>query len=121
MERIGRFPSKEGNAIEYFRKNHIPAEDDQDLSRLLDQLDIGLREEMRGNSDLSEGFGGLHLHGWLTNSDVTKLRLAMQKTAWSVAKDELYDGGVRDVARHLLILLKNAEKRRNGLIMRSHS
>lgn len=120
MERIGRFPSPDGNAIAYLRKFHIPADGDDTLSMLLLQLDAGLRSETRGDDRLSEGFGGLLLHGWLTPSQVGELRLVLQKSVWSVAKDETFDGGVRDIVRHLLILLKSAEKRKIGVLMRSH-
>ncbi len=120
MERIGRFPSRDGNAIAYLRQFHISEKDDDSMSILLRQLDAGLRSETRGDNQLSEGFGGLILHGWLTALQVRELRLILQKSAWSVAKDETFDGGVREIVRHLLILLKNAEKRNLGILMRSH-
>ena len=69
---------------------------------------------------LSIGFGGLSLHGWLTTDEVTILRLYLQKSPWKVSKNETFDGGVRDVVRHLLIMLKTAEKRGMGILMRSH-
>lgn len=120
MERIGRFPSRDGNAISYLRQFHIAPDGDEKMSALLEQLDLGLRSEARGHRRLSEGFGGLNLHGWLTSKQVGELRLALQKSAWSVSKDETFDGGVRDIVRHLLILLKSAEKRNLGILMRSH-
>ena len=120
MERIGRFPSPDGNAISYLRQFHIPEDGNESMPNLLKQLDGGLRSETWGDNHLSEGFGGLILHGWLTSKQVTELRLVLQKSAWTVAKDETFDGGVRDIARHLLILLKNAEKRGLGILMRSH-
>ena len=120
MERIGRFPSKDGNAISYLRQYHLPEKDDSTLSELLEQLDVGLRAETRGDERLSEGFGGLILHGWLIAEQVRELRLLLQKSAWTVASDETFDGGVREIVRHLLILLKSAEKRNLGILMRSH-
>ena len=120
MERLGRFPTRDGNAIAYLRTNLIPDTDDNQGSQLLSQLDVGLRKEVRGHDNLSNGFGGLCLHGWLTLEDVGVLRSHLQKSAWKVSKDETFDGGVRDVVRHLLIILKTAEKRGVGLLMRSH-
>ena len=120
MERLGRFPTSDGNAIAYLRENMIPEAEDDCASQLLAQLDAGLRAEIRGHDSLSDGFGGLSLHGWLTVADVGVLRSHLQKSAWKVSKSEPFDGGVRDVVRHLLILLKTAEKRGVGILMRSH-
>ncbi len=120
MERIGRFPSPDGNAISYLRQFHLPEQGKESLSLLLDQLDVGLREDTRGHQDMSEGFGGLILHGWLTAEQVSELRLLLQKSAWAVTSDETFDGGVREIVRHLLILLKSAERRSVGILMRSH-
>ena len=118
MERLGRFPSEDGNAISYLRSNLLT--DDAPLTALLDQLDVGLRAESRGHDHLSAGFGGLRLHGWLNTPQVTELREALLKVAGKVAKDEPFDGGVREVVRHLTILMKGAEKRMCGILMRAH-
>jgi len=120
VERLGRFPSEDGNPISYLRKYLLDESSDKDGEQLLAQLDAGLRSELRGNDDLSNGFGGMTLHGWLADSDVTVLRMFFQQAAWKVAKDELFDGGVREIVRHLTIILKAAEKRGVGIIMRSH-
>jgi hypothetical protein len=121
MERLGRFPTQDGNAISYLRENLREYQDSQIMAPLLDQLDIGLRNESIGDNLLSEGFAGLTLHGWLSATQVGELRIALQKSKWKVAKNEPFDGGVADVARHLLIVLKSAEKRRCGILMRAHS
>ena len=120
MERLGRFPTTDGNAIAYLRKNLIPETEDDLGSQLLKQLDAGFRNETRGHDNLSNGFGGLSLHGWLTVEDVGGLRSHLQKSVWKVAKNEKFDGGVRDVVRHLIIVMKTAEKRGMGILMRSH-
>ncbi|HJM67611.1 MAG TPA: hypothetical protein QF716_01880 [Candidatus Thalassarchaeaceae archaeon] len=120
MERLGRFPTNDGNAIAYLRANLIPESEDNLGSQLLTQLDTGLRKETRGHDNLSIGFGGMSLHGWLTVEDVSQLRSHLQKSAWKVSKNEGFDGGVRDVVRHLIIILKTAEKRGVGILMRSH-
>jgi hypothetical protein len=120
MDRIGRFPTNDGNAIAYLRDNLIPESDDNRGIQLLTQLDVGLRKETRGHDNLSIGFGGMTLHGWLTAEDVVMLRTHLQKSSWKVSKNESFDGGVRDVVRHLLIILKTAEKRGLGILMRAH-
>jgi len=120
MERLGRFPTSDGNAIAYLRQNMIPETENDLGSELLKQLDVGFRKEMRGHDSLSNGFGGLSLHGWLTAADVVALRSHLQKSAWKVSKNETFDGGVRDVVRHLIIIMKTAEKRGMGILMRSH-
>ena len=120
MERIGRFPTSNGNAIEYLRQYLIPESDGDSGMKLLTQLDVGLRHEVRGHDEFSVGFGGLVLHGWLTNSEVSALRQYLEKAVWKVGKNEPLDGGVREIVRHLLIILKSAEKRELGILMRAH-
>jgi len=120
MERLGRFPTSNGNAIEYLREYLIPENDSDTGMKLLTQLDVGLRHEIRGHNELSVGFGGLILHGWLTNAEVSALRQYLEKAIWKVGKNEPLDGGVREIVRHLLIILKSAEKRELGILMRAH-
>ena len=120
MERLGRFPTEDGNAIAYLREFLIPEEEGDTGGQLLTQLDSGLRGEVRGHDNLSVGFGGMRLHGWLTGPEVCELRTYLQQAAWKVAQRETFDGGVRDVVRHFLIILKTAEKRGVGILMRAH-
>ena len=120
MERLGRFPANNGNSIEYLR-NHLIPEEPGDLGvQLLAQLDGGLRTETVGHEHLSIGFGGMILHGWLTPQEVPKMRSYLEKSVWKVDKNEPFDGGVREIVRHFLILLKSAEKRQLGVLMRRH-
>jgi hypothetical protein len=44
----------------------------------------------------------------------------MQSGKWSINSNETIDGGVRDSLRHLLTLLKAAERRKCGIMMRKH-
>ena len=60
------------------------------------------------------------LHGWLTAQDVSNLRSYLEKSIWKVDKNEPLDGGVLEIVRHLLIVLKSAEKRGLGIMMRRH-
>ena len=120
IERLGRFPTHEGNSIGYLRNHMIPEAPNDDGIKLLTQLDAGLREESVGHSHLSIGFGGMTLHGWLTAQDVSNLRSYLEKSIWKVDKNEPLDGGVLEIVRHLLIVLKSAEKRELGIMMRRH-
>ncbi|MED5231784.1 MAG: hypothetical protein VYB30_05420 [Candidatus Thermoplasmatota archaeon] len=119
-ERIGRFPVEGGNAIEYLL-NHTIEKADDGLHELLAKLTLGLAEEFLGEAGFTSGKGGLELCGWLDSKDVTNLRRAIQKGKWSVDPSEPIDGGVADAFRHLTVILRGAEKRRCGILMRKHS
>ncbi len=119
-ERIGRFPIDGGNAIEYLL-NHTIEKSEDGLHDLLAKLTLGLDEEFLGEGGFSSGMGGLELCGWLDSRDVTNLRRAIQKGKWSVDPSEPIDGGVADAFRHLTIILRGAEKRKFGILMRKHS
>ena len=120
IERLGRFPASEGNSIAYLRKHLITEEENDEGVVLLAQLDSGLRAESLGHDRLSIGFGGMILHGWLTAEDVVKMRSYLEQSLWKVNKNEPLDGGVREIVRHFLIVLKSAEKRNLVMLMRRH-
>ena len=40
---------------------------------------------------------------------------------WGVASDEPLDGGVRDIIKHVVAILRSAERNQVGLMLRSHS
>ena len=119
-DRIGRFPIEGGNAIEYLL-NHTIEKTDDGLHDLLAKLTLGLDEEFLGEGGFSSGKGGLELCGWLDKKDVINLRRAIQKGKWAVDPSEPIDGGVADALRHLTIILRGAEKRRCGILMRKHN
>lgn len=119
-DRIGRFPIEGGNAIEYLL-NHTIEKTDDGLHDLLAKLTLGLDEEFLGEGGFSSGKGGLELCGWLDKKDVINLRRAIQKGKWAVDPSEPIDGGVADAFRHLTIILRGAEKRRCGILMRKHN
>lgn len=119
-ERLGRFPIEGGDALAYVLDNTIEKAENG-LHDLLAKLALGLDEEFLGEGGYSQGAGGLELCGWLDVKEVVILRRAIQRGKWSVDPHEPLDGGVADAFRHLTIILRGAEKRRYGLMMRRHA
>ncbi len=120
-ERLGRFPSNDGNAIEYLIEYTIESKGETALHSLLGKLGGGLKEGGIGQSGFGVGSGGIELLGWLDVSDVIGLRKEIERGGWSVKSDEPLDGGVQDAFRHLLVFLRSASKRKCGILMRRHS
>ena len=119
-ERLGRFPSEDGNGIEYLLR-HTKEGEGSELHRLLGKLCRGLNEDLFGHSGFNEGSGGIEMLGWLDEGDVAGLRREIEKGGWSIKSDEPLDGGVQDAFRHLLVFLRAAVKRKCGILMRRHS
>jgi hypothetical protein len=120
-ERLGRFPSEDGNAIEYLFAHTKEGDGSRGLHRLLEKLGRGLCESSLGESGFSNGAGGIELLGWISLGEVLELKKEVGRGAWSVASEEPHDGGVQDAFRHLLVILRSAERRGCGLLMRRHS
>ena len=120
-ERLGRFPSEDGNAIEYLLAYTKEGEGSHCLHRLLEKLGRGLCEESLREPEFSTGAGGIELLGWIDEDEVSELRKEVERGAWSVASEEPNDGGVQDAFRHLLVILRSASRRGCGLLMRRHS
>ena len=120
-ERLGRFPSEDGNAIEYLLTYTKEGGDSHCLHRLLEKLGRGLCEESLREPEFSTGAGGIELLGWIDESEVLELRKEIERGAWSVDSEEPIDGGVQDAFRHLLVILRSADRRGCGLLMRRHS
>jgi hypothetical protein len=62
----------------------------------------------------------MNIKGFLNNEQVKELRLALSGRSWSVTAEEAIDGGMRDVSRNLIAILRAAERRDVGVFMRSH-
>jgi hypothetical protein len=119
-ERIGRFPSDSGNAIEYILEFTKEKKGEEHFHELLIKLTSGLSPENLGEEGFNKGFAGMELLGWLNHKDVKILLISMQSGKWSIKSNETIDGGVRDSMRHLLTLLKAADRRKCGIMMRKH-
>lgn len=120
-ERLGRFPSNDGNAIEYLLEFTGEGSGDSEMHALLAKLGRGLGKEMLGQSGFDQGLGGINLLGWLDPDDVNLLRKEIERGGWLVKSDEPLDGGVQDAFRHLLTFLRSASRRKCGILMREHS
>ena len=120
-ERLGRFPSEDGNAIEYLLANTKVDEGSSNLHDLLVKLTRGFSEGNLGDAGFSHGAGGMELLGWLDSTEVIELRKEVDRGSWKVSSDEPHDGGVQDAIRHLLVFLRAAGRRKCGLLMRRHA
>ncbi len=119
-DRIGRFPSDSGNAIEYILEFTRENEEEISFHELLIKLTNGLSPENLGEEGFNTGFAGMELLGWLNNEDIKLLLRTMQSGKWSIKSNETIDGGVRDSLRHLQTILKAANRRGCGILMRRH-
>ena len=119
-ERFGRFPFGNGSALTYLRDwirdSKRNPESLETLSELLEKLD----SRMSGTS-MEKGIGRLDMRGWLTLDETIELRKALTSKCWMPAANEPLDGGCQDAAKHLLALIRAAEKRRCGILLRVHN
>ena len=63
----------------------------------------------------------MNILGFLSLEEVTELRRLLSGRNWSVASDEPLDGGVRDAIKHLMAMLRAAERLDSGIMHRAHS
>ena len=129
-ERFGRFPWGNGSAIEYLLEylkpinvsKHSKGDNKFDeIILLLNKLNSFCIDSKYGGDSYANGMAGLNVLGLLNKSDVHQLRKNFTSRNWSVAADEPLDGGVRDAIKHLVQILKSAERRGVGMMLRSHS
>lgn len=119
-ERFGRFPYGDGSAITYLRDWIRDSQRKPDTLEELADLMEKLATRMSGTS-METGFGRLEMLGWLTSDEVTTLRKALTSKCWMPSADEPLDGGCQDAAKHLVALLRAAEKRSCGVVLRVHN
>ncbi|MBK69798.1 MAG: hypothetical protein CMB53_00125 [Euryarchaeota archaeon] len=120
-EKLGRFPCDDGNVISYLMSFTRQRGDMASLHELLAKLGDGLSEENLGEPGFRDGFGGMSLLGWINALEVSELRSSIRSDRWTTLGDEPLDGGVDFGFRHLLSILRSAEKRGCGILMRKHS
>ena len=118
-ERFGRFPFGDGSPISYLRDWIRDSRRKPEVLEQLSDLMEKLATRMSGTS-MEKGFGRLEMRGWLTVEEVTELRKALTSKCWMPSADEPLDGGCQDAAKHLVALLRAAEKRYCGVVFRVH-
>ena len=119
-EKIGRFPTNDGNSIKYLLRYTSLDDGSNKLHDMLFKLMNGLSEENLGHPGFQKGIGGLELMGWLNSEEVIKLIKTIKSSEWSISADEPFDGGVQEIIRHLMMILTVAERRSCGILMRKH-
>ncbi len=118
-ERFGRFPYGDGSPLTYLVEWMRPsAKDSEYFTTILSHIEY-LRNRIPDS--MKNGIGGLDMRGWLDVEEIKTLRMAITSRRWIPAADEPLDGGCHDAAKHLLALLRAAEKRRVGVLLRAHS
>lgn len=128
-ERFGRFPWGDGSVISYlkqFIKSNVreESEDNPNFMEIMSLLSKLNSFNTNNNYDFpkyTNGNGGLNILGFLSFEEVIRLRRLLSGRSWSVYSDEPLDGGVRDGVKHLSALLKAAERRDSGIMLRSHN
>ena len=119
-ERFGRFPFGNGSALSYLREWIRDSKRNPDSLQILADLLEKLDSRMSGTS-MERGIGRLDMRGWLTLNETIELRKALTSKCWMPAASEPLDGGCQDAAKHLLALIRAAEKRRCGILLRVHN
>ena len=119
-ERFGRFPFGNGSALSYLRDWIRDSKRNPDSLEILADLLEKLDSRMIGTS-MERGIGRLDMRGWLTLNETIELRKALTSKCWMPAASEPLDGGCQDAAKHLLALIRAAEKRRCGILLRVHN
>jgi len=119
-ERLGRYPWGDGNPLSYLRTwSGNPPDSPEDIMILLDKLDEGLSEKIRGHDRFEKSSFGT-LHGLLNSDDTKTLEKLLSSGSFKVRADEPLDGGVADIMRHLKIVVRIAVKNDVGLLHYSH-
>ena len=126
-EKFGRFPFDDGSItnylIEFLRPNVKVNNSNEVFNRiiqLLRKLSSFNHSDDYSEARFSGGMGGMNILGFLSLEEVIELRRLLSGRNWSVASDEPLDGGVRDAIKHVLAMLRAAERIDSGVIHRAH-
>ena len=127
-ERFGRFPNGNGSLISYvleFRRPNSRVKSSNEgfnkTLNLLNKLNSFNTLDNYTTPRYDGGQGGMNILGFLRFEEVVELRKLLSGRNWSVASDEPLDGGIRDAIKHLLSMIKAAERRDSGIMHRAHS
>lgn len=128
-EKVGRFPWGNGSLLNYMHEFIRPNEQRgsknvdgyEKIVTLIENLSQRCGPSHVGHERYHNGQAGLNIRGFLSKEQVRELRLALSGRSWSVTADEPIDGGMRDVSRNLIAVLRAAERRDVGMFLRSHA
>ena len=128
-EKVGRFPWGNGSLLNYMHEFIRPNEQRgsknvdgyEKIVTLIENLSQRCGPSHVGHERYHNGQAGLNIRGFLSKEEVRELRLALSGRSWSVTADEPIDGGMRDVSRNLIAVLRAAERRDVGMFLRSHA
>ena len=128
-EKVGRFPWGNGSLLNYMHEFIRPNEQRgsknvdgyEKIVTLIENLSQRCGPSHVGHERYHSGQAGLNIRGFLSKEQVRELRLALSGRSWSVTADEPIDGGMRDVSRNLIAVLRAAERRDVGMFLRSHA
>tara|TARA_B100001996_G_C18668619_1_gene595817 strand:- start:1899 stop:2483 length:585 start_codon:yes stop_codon:yes gene_type:complete len=113
-EAFGRIPG-EKSPIEYLCEFLIANEGNERLKNLLHALANRFEEHA-----CQKGKGGIIIRGAISEEETRELKDRLISRDWKIDQNETIDGGVAEIIRLLLLLLKKAEARRCGVMLREH-
>ncbi len=118
-EKFGRFPHGNSSAVSYLLDwIRTSTRDDAAFARL--EIHLETLNSRLETTTMATGIGRLALKGWLDSKETTQLRIDLTSTCWMPAGEEPLDGGCHYAAKHLVALLRAAEKRVCGVLFRIH-
>lgn len=113
-EAFGRIPG-EYSPIQYIREFIIPNRGNNRLMFLLNSLSNRFE-----NHPCEMGKGGTIIRGAISGQETVELKENLLSKEWKIDQKEPIDGGVAEIIRLLLLLLRKAESRKCGVMLREH-
>ena len=113
-EAFGRIPG-EKSPIDYLCEFLIPNNGNERLKILLDAL----ANRFEGHACL-RGTGGIIIRGAISMQETKELRDRLISRNWRINQNETIDGAVSEIIRLLLLLLRRADSRACGVMLREH-
>ncbi|MDP7001113.1 MAG: hypothetical protein QGH90_04340 [Candidatus Poseidoniaceae archaeon] len=119
-ERLGRYSWGDGNPLSYLSEFITPLDDGEELLASIDLLANRFAAKNVGHDEFRTGSGGMCLLGYQSVDEANELRRLLTKGKWAVSSEEIYDGGVREIAKHLIVVLRQATSKGWGVLLRAH-
>ena len=113
-EAFGRIPG-EYSPIQYICEFIIPNKGNDRLILLLNSLSNRFE-----NHPCEMGKGGTIIRGAISGTEAIELKENLLSKEWKIDQKEPIDGGVAEIIRLLLLLLRKAESRKCGVMLREH-